>query len=150
MVTIREPDRFRNQASPTTYMTNYFTDDHIIEHLCKERVKLASSRNDRQKIPRLTGRLAEAAPSHLFYQLLPARRQWNAYRPRRRSANVNSDLVALKNAVRDLRLQQPGQPWVVALNEYIVNIRERAFGNARFTFARPRINWVLKLSLIHI
>jgi hypothetical protein len=125
-------------------MLNYFSDEQIINHLCKERVKLAGFINDHQYISRLAGNQTEQQPNHLFYQLLPPRRQWSLYRPRHRPANTNPDLLALINAVMDLRHQEQGQRWDSELNRYIADIRERVFGSGRFQFTSPTINWELK------
>jgi len=85
-------------------LAEYFSDDQIISHLCKERLKLAESRNDRQYIARLVGNLPETDPANLLYQLLPSRRQWAPSRPRNRRAGLNPDLLALQNAVIETRI----------------------------------------------
>ena len=115
-------------------LAEYFDDDQIINHLCKERVKMAESRNDRQYVARLVGNLPDAEPENLLYQILPSRRQWAAFRPRNRRAGLNPDLLALQNAVRSLRHQSPAQPWVGELNQFIANIRARILGNEPFAF----------------
>jgi hypothetical protein len=140
-------ERFTNSATklPHFFMLNeYFSDDKIINHLCKERLKLAESRHEREYISRLTGHFPESESNHLFYQLVPPRRQWFTFRPRYRSNGMNPDLLALKNAVRVLRVQQSGRRWVSELNRYIVAIQGRVFGNQPFVFNPPRINWQRK------
>ena len=127
-------------------LLEYFNDDQIINHLCKERVKKAESRNDRQYLARLVGNLPEHEPANLLYQLLPSRRQWSAFRPRNRRAGLNPDLLALKNAVSVLRHQTPPQPWVGELNRFIANIRALVLCNEPFAFTQPTINWQLKKS----
>ena len=122
-------------------LQQYFSDDAIIDYLCRERVKLAGSVHDRQYITRLAGHQREAAPNHRFYQLLPPRRQWNDFRVPLRSSHTNPDLIALKQAVRVLRRQVPQQPWLVEMNRYITAIRERMFGCHPFVFASPDIQW---------
>jgi hypothetical protein len=125
-------------------MQNYFSDEQIINHLCKERLKLAASRDDHQYISRLAGHQRQEEPDHQFYQLLPPRRQWSAYRLAHRPAGMNPDQTALRNAVRALRHQEPGQQWVSELNRYIDGIRERVFGSQPFAFSQPMINSELK------
>jgi len=125
-------------------MNNYFSDDRIINQICKERVKLASSRHDHQYINRLAGHLPEDPPNHPFYYLMPPRRQWSAYRPRYRTDGLNPDLFALKRAVQILRHQTPQAPWVIELNRYILHIRERVFEDCTIAFSLPRINPELK------
>ena len=125
-------------------LAEYFSDDQIISHLCKERLKLAESRNDRQYIARLVGNLPETDPANLLYQLLPSRRQWAPSRPRNRRAGLNPDLLALQNAVRTLRHQSPAQPWVGELDRFIAAVRARVLGSQPFEFIPPLINWQLK------
>lgn len=125
-------------------LDQYFSDERIIAQICKERVKLASARHDRQYIGRLAGSIPESAPDHQYYQLLPPRREWSAFRPRNRRAGTNPDLAALKQAVRVLREQHPNRPWVVALNAYINSIRERVLSGQSFSFNPPTINWTRK------
>lgn len=125
-------------------LERYFTDERIINQLCKERVKLAGQRHDRQYINRMVGHVTEAAPGHPFYQLLPPRRRWSAFRPRIRTDGLNPDLHALKNAVRILRYQQPEQRWAVELNRYINAIRDRVFNSPSFTISPPTVHWELK------
>lgn len=118
---------FRNQSllplMPT--LNEYFTEDQIISHLCKERLKLAESRNDRQCISRLAGNMPETVPGGLLYQLLPSRRQWSPLEPRHRRSGLNPNLLALNNAVKALRHQSPPQSWVGELNRFITAIRAR-------------------------
>jgi hypothetical protein len=121
----------------------YFSDERIINQICKERVNLAGHRHDRQYIGRLAGHVTENAPLHTYYQIMPPRRTWSAFRPRYRPDSSNPDLLALKNAVRILRQQQPETHWVVALNQYIREIRERVL-NPDFTITPPTITWLLK------
>ena len=125
-------------------LEQYFSDDRIISQICKERVKQAGQRHDRQYINRLEGNMRESAPVHPFYQMLPPRRLWSAFRPRFRTDGLNSDLYALKKAVRILRHQHPNQVWVVELNRYITAIRERVFNCHMFAFESPTISWELK------
>jgi len=137
---------FRNQSllplMPT--LNEYFTEDQIISHLCKQRLKLAESRNDRQCISRLAGNMPETVPGGLLYQLLPSRRQWSPFRPRRRRSGLNPDLLALNYAVRALRQQSPAHPWAGELNRFIAAIRARVLGSQHFEFTPPIINWQLK------
>lgn len=125
-------------------LEQYFSDEQIIGQICKERVKLAAARHDRQYVARLAGSIAESTPEHPYYQLLPPRREWSAFRPRNRRAGTNPDLAALKQAVRILRQLHPTRPWVVALNHYITSIRERVFSSQPFAFHSPTVNWQLK------
>ena len=125
-------------------LEQYFSDERIIAQICKERVKLAGCRHDRHYALRLVGGINEPAPDHLYYQLLPPRREWSAFRPRNRTGGTNPDLAALKQAVRVLREQHPDRQWVVALNNYIVSIRERVLSSLPFAFSSPTINWIRK------
>jgi hypothetical protein len=121
-----------------------FADDQIISHLCKERLKLAASTNDRQYISRLVGDVAEAQSDGLLSQLLPSRRQWSRHRPRHRRSGLNPDLLALKNTVRALRHQSPAQPWVNELNRFIGSVQARVLGSEPFALTPPDIQCQLK------
>ena len=127
-------------------LNDYFSDDRIISHLCKERLKLAESRNDRQYISRLAGSSTQQTPDHdhEFYHLLPARRKWSAYRPRNRRAGLNPDRIALKNAVMALRDRAEEQQWAGELNHYIAAVRDRVFTSHPITFAPPLVRWEVK------
>lgn len=125
-------------------LNQYFNDERIINQLCKERVKGAGATHDRQYIPQLIGQRTEAAAYNPFDQYLPPRREWSAFRPRQRTGGLNPDLFALKKAVRILRVQQPERDWVIALNRYIVAIRERVLNSRDFAFTAPTISWELK------
>ena len=125
-------------------LNQYFSDEQIINQICKERIKLAGQRNDHQYTHRLAGHLPEIAPQHHFYQLLPPRRQWAAFRPRIRPGNMNPDLQSLKRAVAVLRYQNPGASWVIELNRYIAAIRDRVFNGQTFTFTPPTITGMPK------
>ena len=125
-------------------LEQYFSDDRIISQICKERVKQAGQRHDRQYKNRLAGNMRESAPVHPFYQMLPSRRQWSAFRLRIRTDGLNSDLYALKLAVKILRHQQPSQLWVLELNRYITAIRERVLNCHMFAFESPTISSELK------
>jgi len=135
---------YRNQPPSFLMIERYFCDERIINQLCKERVKLAGQRHDRQYINRLAGYLVETEPDHPFYHLLPPRRQWSSFRPRNRTNGSNPDLFALKTAVQVLRRQQTDLPWVIALNRYIGEIQERVFNSAPFSISSPTVNWQLK------
>ena len=125
-------------------LEQYFSDERFINQICKERVKQAEKQHDRQNIGRLVGCSNEPAPRHPFYNFMPPRRQWSAFRPRYRIDGLNPDLYALKMAVRILRHQNPELPWVIELNRYIRSIRERVFHSPSFVISPPRINFVLK------
>jgi hypothetical protein len=125
-------------------LEQYFSDERIIHQLCKERIKLASSRHDRQYINRLAGHTPETTPSHRVYQLLPPRREWTAFRPQYRTDGLNPDFYALKRAVRILRHQQPEPQWACELNRYIIAIRARVFDCPTFVISPPAISWELK------
>jgi hypothetical protein len=125
-------------------LNEYFADDQIISHLCKERLKLAERRNDRQYISCLIGHAPEPLPDELLYQLLPSRRQWSHFRPRHRRSGSNPDLLALNNAVRALRHQPHPQPWVGELNRFIAAVQARVLGCLPFAFTSPVIHWELK------
>jgi hypothetical protein len=125
-------------------LEDYFTDEALNARMCKERVKEAGKLHDQQYIARLAGHGTEEMPSHPFYQLLPPRRQWTAYRPRRRRPNVNPDYLALQNAVSDLPQREPNEPWVQRLNYYRPAIRERVFGCHPFVLAPPEVQWIPK------
>ncbi len=125
-------------------LEQYFNDERIINQICKERVKLAGQRHDRQYINRLAGHVTESSPEHRFYDMMPPRRIWSRYRSKVRIGGSNPDLFALKKAVRVLRCQQPQLPWVMELNSYITSILARVFSSQSFSITAPTINWECK------
>ena len=132
-------------TSPINFMLEqYFTDELIIIQICKQRIKLAEARHERQYAARFAGSIPESTADHPYYQILPPRRTWSAFRPRYRRTGTNPDLAALKRAVMVLRIQDPDLPWVLALNRYIHDIRTRVLSSQPFAFSSPSINWERK------
>jgi hypothetical protein len=122
-------------------LEQYFSDERIINQVCKERVKLAENRHDRQTINRLVCHMEETVPTHPFYDVMPPHSLWSRYRSKVRTAGSNPNLFALKKAVRILRYHQPHLPWVMELNRYIASIRARVLNNQSFAITAPTISW---------
>jgi hypothetical protein len=75
--------------------SDYFSDPEIITQLCRARIKLAGSRNERQYVGRLIGSLPSRL-SHLEVdELLPARQQWSRFRPKHRTPHRDSNFISL-------------------------------------------------------
>ena len=123
---------------------DYFNDERIIAQICKERIKLAKARKDKQSPQRFSGSIPHVEPSHEYYQLLPPRKKWAAFRSKRRYAGSNPDQAALIKAVKVLRVKSPEQPWVVSLNAYIAQIRERVLSTQPFSLSSPTIKGLRK------
>lgn len=124
-------------------LVDYFTDDAIITHLCKARMKHAESRNNRQYAPRLIGDMHEQPPQGLLYRVLPSRRTVTRFRPKFRTG-INPDLLALNYATRRLRHEPAHQHWSSELNQFIAGVRSRVLGDQPFFLTTPRIAWQLK------
>jgi hypothetical protein len=123
--------------------SDYISDDRIIRHLCKQRIKQAKYANDHHYVERFIGELEPRQPSDLQL-MLPPRRNWSRFRPRDRSRIADVNLVSLCNATMVLRQSQPELEWACNLQSFLVRIRERILGDQPFTFARPEIRWELK------
>jgi hypothetical protein len=120
----------------------HFSDDSILWELCKARAKLAKSRHDRLFLHRIS----KDSPSAEFTRkdlegMFPSRRVWNRFRPRERAGQSSFALnvVSLFRAVKRLRQETPGAPWVAALARTIETIQFRALEDKGFQFAPPKI-----------
>lgn len=125
-------------------MNEYFTEQRIINQLCNERIKLSEQRDNKQYLPRLVGSHNSVRRRNELDDMLPSRRQWNAFRPRRRPEGGNPNLAALRHAVSVLRERHPEYAWVQRLNSFIADVQARVLATIPFSFASPRIGWLPK------
>jgi hypothetical protein len=123
---------------------DYFSDDQIIGHLCKARIKSARTQRDEQDVARFLGNRLHEPALKFINTLLPPRSKWPVYRPPGRIHIADVNLASLCEATHVLRRSQPDLPWAVNLTRFIKGIRQRVFSERVFTFHVPRIKWVLK------
>ena len=124
-------------------LDEYISDEKIIDHLCKQRIKQAEVANDFQYAKRLVGIHSRQQTSDLN-DILPPRRSWAHFRPKDRGRTVDVDLASLRQATNCLRQKQPELVWVRRLNEFIEKVQSRIMDNQAFKFGRPAIKWELK------
>jgi hypothetical protein len=130
----------------------HFSEETIIEELCRARVKLA----DRRHEAAFHHNIASAARApHTFLpsdwgriamNIFPSRRAWHRFRPKRRRNMTAADLNqrALYNAVMVLRGQTPKPAWAQALDDVVNRIRSRVLSKRAFRFQQPTIIPLLK------
>ena len=123
----------------------YFSDEAIIDRLCKLRLKQAASRHKRLFHRQLVSTV-ELPEIPEAVDVLPPRRQWARFRNYRasRSLEMDENLIALKRATSALRWETPTLPWAERLRRRIEGIRRRALEDAAFIFAPPTIRPVEK------
>jgi hypothetical protein len=126
---------------------DYFSEENIIEELCRARIKLAGKRHDaafQHNITR-TARAPHSIPPSdwgtISERIFPSRRVWHRYRPKRRrnepAAEVNQR--ALYKAIMTLRGQTPQPAWAQGLEQITKRIRQRVLSTRPFRFRRPKI-----------
>jgi len=123
---------------------DFFSDEQIIRHLCKLRIKRATTHSVQQDIARFLGNPLDEPERKFINTLLPPRRTLAAFRPFNRGRIADVNLASLCEATMVLRQSQPDLPWAVNLSRFIEGIRHRVFSDRAFTFHAPRINWVQK------
>lgn len=126
------------------HLTDYFTDEHIIRQLCKQRIKQAGRLRGNQDVARFVGRSTANGGALLINSLLPPRRQWAAFRLRRRNRPADVNLASLVHAAMCLRESQKEQPWAIKLDTFIKQVRQRVLASEAFSFARPGVKFLLK------
>ena len=118
----------------------YFSDEVIVNELCRFRVKLAKKRNDALFLHRISSDAQRISDGHEL-QIFPPRRQWKRFRPARRGkqGSLKSNLTALRRAVAVLRLKKPKPKWARELERFVTAIRNRALAPTTSKFNPPRI-----------
>jgi hypothetical protein len=127
--------------------SEYFSEENIINELCRARVKLAGKRHDAAFLDNMA---RTARPPHnvppsdwgtIALDAFPGRREWHRFRARQRgntsAAEVNHR--ALCTAVVVLRQQTPRPSWASKLDQIVKRIRNRALSTRPFVFGRPSI-----------
>jgi hypothetical protein len=129
-----------------------FSEETIIEELCRARIKLAGKRHDAAFQHNIT--CTARAPHTLLPSdwgtisatIFPSRRLWHRFRPKQRQNMPAADLNqrALYTAVMVLRRQTPKPAWAQALDEVVNRIRNRVLSKRPFRFQQPTIIPLLK------
>jgi hypothetical protein len=139
----RHSNDCRNQARPFKLFREYFSDEAIVAHLCRERIKLAELRHDKSRLARLAGDHT-AVTLELIDQMVPPHAAWNEARPKFRANLATPNLPALHHALETLRQANPQPEWVLRLQAFIDKIRERVLAADRFDFRPPTVKWKVK------
>ena len=121
---------------------DYFTDEAIIDELCKIRVRSADVRHKRLFFRQISSDVREPSPD-IELDMFPPRRQWNRYRNNHRHGQSGLDVncTALKRAAMKLRVQAPLPLWADRLSRKVLAIRQRALHPDGFRFEKPDIMW---------
>jgi hypothetical protein len=130
----------------------YFSEETIIEELCRARIKLAGKRHDaafQHNIASTARAPHTILPSDwgtISAAIFPGRRLWHRFRPKQRQNMPAADLNqrALYTAVMVLRRQTPKPAWAQALDDVVKRIRRRVLSKRPFRFQRPTIIPLLK------
>lgn len=127
-------------------LEDYFSEQAVIEVLCRLRLKQSKLRHDALFQRRISNKAPKPRDVSEFNSYFPARRLWHKYRPEKRGLHSNEDLyfTALKKAVKKQRLINPTAPWVKKLTELVEFIRSKAMQDAGHAFSEPRITAQLK------
>lgn len=128
----------------------FFGEREVIRELCKARVKLASSRHEKQFLNNIrpADDIALTTPKawgNIPVDIFPPRRQWHSFRSKDRrrqgvplpSSDVATD--ALFRAVTELKRRTPDATWAVNLDAVVARILHRAFAEENFAFSKPTI-----------
>jgi hypothetical protein len=86
----------------------------------------------------------EPKPREPIDLLLPPRKRWSQFRPKFRKAVQDVHQASLYHATEKLRELEPNAGWVVALDQFIAQIRHRVLDPESFTFNAPIVSGVVK------
>ena len=126
-----------------THFSDYFSDEAIINRLCKERIKDANKRH-KALFHRQIRSDAKMPKDSNALDCFPPRTKWRYFRKgkldRNRCAGEDHNLIALIRATFVLRRETPNEGWVQRLNRKIEEIRDKALQNPNFSFESPEIH----------
>lgn len=134
-------------------LEEYFADSHIIKILCRLRAELAKKRHDKHFLYNLSKAAQEPGKdeSHdemWLCQLLPPRRQWERpkYSERKDKSTVQANALAIERTVNRKRRTSNSQqePWLLQLNRFIEDVKQKALHEQSYRMAEPRIHPVKK------
>jgi hypothetical protein len=131
---------------------DHFSDESIIQELCRARVKLATNRHDAAFFHNIA---RSATPAHevlprewgdIPIDIFPARRDWHRFRPKCRTGSQAAEINyrALYRAVLALRRETPQPEWATRLAEAIDAIRQRVLSTKPFHLRPPSVIAVQK------
>ena len=134
-------------------LEEYFTDRHIIKILCRLRAEVAKKRHDQHFLYNLSKAAQEPGKDESpdekrLCQLLPPRRQWERpkYSERKHKSTVQANALAIERTVNRKRRASNSQqePWLLELNRFIENVKQKALHEQSYRMAEPRIHPVKK------
>jgi len=134
-------------------LEDYFTDRQIIKILCHLRAELAKKRHDKQFLYNLSKAAPKPGTGELpdeewLCQLLPPRRQWERpkYSERKHKSTVQANALAIERTVSRKRRASNSQqePWLLELNRFIEDVKQKALHEQSYRMAEPRIHPVKK------
>lgn len=131
---------------------DHFSEEAIIQELCRARIKLATNRHDAaffHNIARTATPAHGILPpdwGHISIDIFPARREWHRFRPKHRASSqaAETNYHALYRAVLQLRREAPPPQWAIRLQQTIDSIRQRVLSPKPFHFRPPTVIAVRK------
>ena len=118
----------------------YFSDEALIECLCRIRLNRAAAIHERRFYRKVFELMPESDHTELN-ELFPPRRAWHRFRPRkeRREETSQHAFSALRKCIDWHRRNATEQPWVVRLNQFLEELRNEVLREKSFVFSQPRI-----------
>lgn len=119
---------------------DYFSDDAILECLCRIRVNRASAIHERRFYRKVFHLKPETDFSELN-KIFPPRKLWHRFRPRkdkRRQSNQHN-FVALRKCISWHRRNAPSTPWVRSFNQFLASLQKEVLSDKSFRFSTPQI-----------
>ncbi len=141
------PPPNHKRYEPMASFSEHFSEEAIIEALCRARIKLAEKRHDaafQHNIARTARAPHTVMPTDwgtIPLDIFPGRRFWHRFRPKQRGTSPAAEVNqrALYTAVMTLRQQTPPPAWAVALAKVVARIRSRVLSKRAFRFKPPTI-----------
>lgn len=126
---------------------DHFSDEAIIQELCRARITLATTRHDAAFFHNIS---ESATPAHeipprdwgkISAEIFPPRRVWHRFRPKDRTGlqSANTSYRALCRAVLELRQQTPPPEWAAKLQRVIDGMRGRVLSARPFLLKAPTV-----------
>jgi hypothetical protein len=126
---------------------DHFSDEAIIQELCRARITLATTRHDAAFFHNIS---ESSAPAHdilpqnwgkIPVDIFPPRSVWHRFRPKHRAGLQAADINyrALCRAVLELRQRTPPPAWAAKLQQAIDGIRGRVLSAKPFRLKPPAV-----------
>jgi len=126
---------------PKAPFEEYFSEQSVIDVLCRMRVRRSKSRHDALFFRRLSGLAREPREQDQFDRNFPPRSSWHRYRPSHRENMSGEDLSleALRRAVLAGARTTPPPVWLSNLRALVGQIRDSALKEPGHRFSAPRL-----------